>query len=308
MAQKTFYDILGVGRKATQEEIKKAFRKLAVKHHPDAGGDEQKFKEISEAYDTLSDENKRAEYDQRLMFGAIPSGDFGGSGGRNRGYASAGFGGNISDMFGGFDIGSIFSNMSGANMAQKGQDVALTIDVTAKEGFVGSTKNVTYRLSNGDVENVKVTIPAGCLDGGKFRYKNRGEHGYNTDERGDLIITTKVAQHPIFKREKADVRIEVPVSYTEAALGCTIDVPTPEGKNVRIKVPAGSPDGKTFRIKDMGVPNIKRKGTRGALYATIKVSVPDHLSDEEKQLLEKLQSLDERNPREKLDEYLSKGI
>ncbi len=304
---KTFYDILGVSRKASQDEIKKAFRKLAVKHHPDAGGDEQKFKEISEAYETLSDEAKREEYDQRLLYGGIPSGDFGGSGGRNRGYASAGFSGNFSDMFGDFDIGSFFGG-SARNMPQKGQDVALNVDVTAKEGFEGSTRNVSYRLSNGDVETVKVTIPAGAQNGGKFRYKKRGEFGYNGGERGDLIVTTKVAQHPVFKREGADVRIEVPVTYTEAALGATIEIPTPEGKNVRIKVPAGSQDGKTFRIKDMGVPNIKRKGTRGALYATIKVSVPTDLSKEEKELLKKLESLDKRDVREKLDEYLSKGV
>ncbi len=309
---KTFYDILGVGRKATQEEIKKAFRKLAVKHHPDAGGDEQKFKEISEAYDTLSDEAKRAEYDQRLLFGGIPSGDFGGSGGRNRGYASAGFSGNFSDAFGdgfaGFDIGSIFGGMRGSNMPQKGQDVALNIEVTAKEGFEGSSRNISYKLSNGDVETVKVTIPAGAQNGGKFRYKKRGEYGVNGGERGDLIVTTNVAAHPVFKREGADVRIDVPVTFTEAALGCTLEIPTPEGKNVRIKVPAGSQDGKTFRIKDMGVPNVKRKGTKGALYATIHVSVPSTLSKEEEDLLKKLQPLENKNVREKLNEYLSKGI
>ena len=303
---KTFYDILGVSRKATQDEIKKAFRKLAVKHHPDAGGDEQKFKEISEAYETLSDEAKREEYDQRLLYGGIPSGDFGGSGGRNRGYASAGFSGNISDMFGDFDFGSFFGNSR--TMTQKGQDVALTVEVTAKEGFEGASRNVSYRLSNGDVETVKVTIPAGAQNNGKLRFKKRGEYGYNGGERGDLIVTTKVAQHPVFKREGADVRIDVPVTYTEAALGATIEIPTPEGKNVRIKVPAGSQDGKTFRLKDLGVPNIKRKGTRGALYATIKVSVPTDLSKEEKELLTKLSSLDKRNVREKLDGYLSKGV
>ncbi len=304
---KTFYDILGVSRTASQDEIKKAFRKLAVKHHPDAGGDEAKFKEISEAYETLSDEAKREEYDQRLLYGGIPSGDFGGSGGRNRGYASAGFSGNFSDMFGDFDIGSFFGGAS-RTMSQKGQDVGVTIDVTPKEGFEGSSRNVSYRLSNGDVETVKVTIPAGAQNGGKLRYKKRGEYGYNGGERGDLIVTTNVAQHPVFKREGADVRIEVPVSYTEAALGATIDIPTPEGKNVRLKIPAGAQDGKTFRLKDMGVPNIKRKGTKGALYATIKVSVPTDLSKEEKELLKKLEALDKRNVREKLDGYLSKGV
>ncbi len=308
MAQKNFYEILGVSRKATQDEIKKAFRKLAVKHHPDAGGDEEKFKEISEAYETLSDEAKREEYDQRLLFGGIPSGDFGGSGGRNRGYASAGGNVDISDLLNDFGFSSFFGGGRSANMPQKGQDVALNVEVSAKEGFEGSTRNVSYRLSTGDVETVKVTIPAGALNGGKLRFKKRGEYGVNGGERGDLIVTTKVAQHPVFKREGADVRIDVPVSFSEAALGCSIEIPTPEGKNVRIKIPAGSQDGKTFRIKDMGVPNIKRKGTRGALYATIKVSVPTDLSKEEKELLKKFESLDKRNVREKLDEYLSKGV
>ena len=163
MAEKTksnYYDVLGVKRDATQDDIKKAFRKLAAKYHPDAGGDEEKFKELSEAYTTLSDEKKRKEYDQLLMFGGIPGADFGGSGGPRRSYSyttNVG-GGDWSDIFssmangdgafGGFDFSSIFGGAGGPGRArgpQKGSDLTMSIDVTAEEAFSGATRKVTYR-------------------------------------------------------------------------------------------------------------------------------------------------------------------
>ena len=319
MAQKNFYDVLGVQRNATQDEIKKAFRKLAVKYHPDAGGDEAKFKEVSEAYDTLSDEKKRREYDQMLLFGGIPGADFGGSGGRNRGYSTYSTnvdGVNFSDIFsgfaggdGGFDIGSIFGGGGPRQQRPtKGQDVTVDIEISPKEAFVGATRKVSYTLaSNGKTESIKVTIPAGAVDGGKVRYKGRGEFGTN-NQRGDLIVTTHVPEHPFFKRDGADVREEIPVSAYEAALGTSITIPTPEGSEVRIKVPAGSQDGKTFRLRDLGAPNIKRKGTKGALFATLKVVTPTKLSAEEKKALEALKNNDERDYRKSLDQYVGKGI
>ena len=311
--KQTYYDILGVKRDATQDDIKKAFRKLAAKYHPDAGGDEEKFKEVSEAYTTLSDPQKRREYDQLLMFGGIPGADFGGSGGRNRGgYTYTGNGGDWSDIFenirngdgafGGFDFSSIFGGQPGggarANQPAKGGDLTMTIEVTADEAFVGAQRKVSYTIpSTGEKQSLTVKVPAGAVDGGKLRYRGRGEYGVNGGARGDLVITTKVEEHPIYKRDGADVRMELPVSMYEAALGAQIDVPAPDGTVCRLKVPAGTQDGKTFRFRDMGAPNVKRKGSKGALYVKVRVKVPTRLSAKEREALETLREADEREYR-----------
>lgn len=319
MEKRSFYDILGVKRDATQDDIKKSFRKLAQKYHPDAGGDEAKFKEISEAYETLSDPKKRKEYDQLLMFGGIPGADFGGSGGRNRGYSTTYTtnvdGADFSDIFGnmkggdgafsGFDFSSIFG---GGGRAQtrpvRGSDLTLSIDVSAEDAFRGVTKKVSFKVpSTGEEQNLTVKIPAGAVNGGKLRYHDRGEYGSNGGPRGDLVITTRVAEHPLWKRDGADVRMELPLSIVEAAIGCTVEVPTPDGATVRLKVPAGTQTGKIFRFRDLGAPNVKRKGTRGALLVTVKVEVPTRLSQKERDALEAFSALDERDYRKDVDRY-----
>jgi curved DNA-binding protein len=312
MATKNFYDILGVSRDASQDEIKKSFRKLAQKYHPDAGGDEQKFKEISEAYETLSNPEKRKEYDQILMFGGIPGADFGGDGGRGRAYGYSDMGGvDFSDIFsgfgggggssdfGGFDFSSIFGG--GAQRPVKGSDLTLTINVTAKEALTGAERKVSFRIpSTGEEQTLNVKIPAGAVNGGKLRYRKRGEYGSNGADRGDLVITTVVEEHPVFKRDGADIRMELPVSMYEAALGATVDVPTPEGKTVRLKIPKGTQDGKTFRFKDLGAPNVKKKGQKGALLVTVKVQIPTRLSKEERTALEQAQEADKHDWRKDL--------
>lgn len=314
--KKSYYDVLGVKRDATDDEIKRAFRKLAAKYHPDAGGDEQKFKEVSEAYTTLSDPQKRREYDQMLMFGGIPGADFGGSGGRGRGYTyTTNVGRDWSDIFGGmggeggfggFDFSSIFGGAAGARGAQnrptKGGDLTMSVDVTAEEAFRGATRKATYRVpSTGEEQTLTIKIPAGAVDGGKLRYRGRGEYGANGGERGDLVITTNVAEHPLFKRDGADVRMDLPISMYEAALGATVNVPTPDGTEVRLKIPAGTQDGKTFRFRDLGAPNVKRKGSRGALYVAVRVKVPTLLTKKERDALEALRDADTRDYREEVE-------
>ncbi|MCH3949032.1 MAG: DnaJ domain-containing protein [Olsenella sp.] len=316
--KKTYYDILGVKRDATQDEIRKAFRKLAAKYHPDAGGDEKKFKEISEAYTTLSDEKKRKEYDQLLMFGGIPGADFGGSGGPRRTYTYTNMGGNGDwsdifngmggDGFGGFDFSSIFGGAARqqAQRPAKGGDLTMRIDVTFDEALNGATRKVSYRVpSTGEEQTLTVKIPAGAVDGGKLRYRGRGEYGANGGQRGDLVITTHVEEHPLFKRDGADIRMELPISMYEAALGSTVDIPTPNGTEVRLKVPAGTQDGKCFRFRDLGVPNVKRKGTRGALYVTIRVKVPTSLTKKERDSLGALMEADKRDYRKDVERYES---
>lgn len=208
--------------------------------------------------------------------------------------------------FGGFDFSSIFGGAAGArsNRPSKGSDLTMSIDVTAEEAFSGASRKVTYRVpSTGEEQTLTVKIPAGAIDGGKLRYRGRGETGVNGGARGDLVITTNVAEHPLFKRDGADVRMELPLSMYEAALGTTVDVPTPSGKTVRLKVPAGTQAGKTFRFKDLGAPDVKRKGSVGALYVTVQVKVPTLLSKKEREAIEALKAADERDYREEVERY-----
>ena len=324
MAQKNFYDVLGVQRNASEDDIRKAFRKLAVKYHPDNGGDENKFKEISEAYETLSNPDKRKEYDQLLMFGGIPGAGGPGAGGRTYTYTGGtGAGGQgWSDIFDsifhgdgafGSDWAQGFGGMGGAagaagrTRSRRGGDLSLTVDVSAEDAFRGVTHKVTYRIpSTGEQQTITVSVPAGAVDGGKLRYKRRGEYGQNGGERGDLVVTTHVEEHPLFKRKGADVTMELPISIYEAALGCAVDVPTPGGATVRLKIPAGTQAGKRFRFKEMGAPDVKHRGRTGSLLVKIAVTVPTDLSDEEREALGKLRDADHRDYRETVERYRAK--
>lgn len=304
MPNRTYYDVLGVKRDATQDEIKRAFRKLAAKYHPDAGGDEDKFKEVSEAYNTLSEPDKRKQYDQMLMFGGgAPGSGFGGG----RGYSTnvdvdwSQIFNNVRSgegAFGGFDFSSIFGGGAGQR-SSRGEDLNVSIEIPFEDAFNGTTRRVTYRIpSTGETQTITVKIPAGAVDGGKLRHRGYGEYGQNGGERGDLVITTRVLDGPVFRRDGADVRMDLPISIYEAALGSSIEVPTPKGKKVRLKVPAGTQDGKTFRFRDEGAPDVRRKGSNGALYITIRVVVPTRLSSEERAGLSELQQKDTRSYRE----------
>jgi curved DNA-binding protein len=237
----------------------------------------------------------------------------GGAGGRGRTYTYSGNDVDWSQIFnsmrngdgafGGFDF---FFNNDPTGRAQsrpmRGSDLTLNIDVSFDEAFNGCERRVTYTVpSTGEKQTLNVKVPAGAVDGGKLRYRGRGEQGTNGGSRGDLVITTRVASHPVFRRDGADVRMTLPISAYEAALGTTVDVPTPGGKEVRLKVPAGTQSGKVFRFKGLGAPNVKRKGSRGALYVTIDVKVPTRLTDHERELLKELQSEDVRDYRKKID-------
>jgi curved DNA-binding protein len=240
-----YYKTLGVGRDASQDEIKKAFRKLARQHHPDAGGDEAKFKEINEAYEVLSDEKKKALYDQygTANENQIPWGGAGGAGGANINWEDIFGGAGMGGGTGGFEWSDILHNIrsgDGAfgsnwdfnvNRAQKGQDMTVTLNVSFDEAFKGTTKKVTVRIpGKSESDTIEVKVPAGAREGGKLRYKGRGGLGQNGGPNGDLLITTHITEHPYFSRDKADVVLELPVNVAEAALGTSVVVPTPDGK------------------------------------------------------------------------------
>lgn len=298
-SNKSYYDILGVKKTASADEIKKAFRKQAQKLHPDAGGDEEQFKQVNEAYAVLSDPQKKAQYDR---FGAV--GDFAGAAGNPYGggaYAggnpfagAAGSGGvsfDWSDLFGNIrnGDGAFGSNWDfRVNQAAKGRDLQATIELTFEEAFAGTTKKVSIRVpSTGKTETVTAKVPAGAVDGGKLRFKGKGEMGTAGGKRGDLVVVTHIKSHPLYEREKADVLMTLPVTVAEAMLGTTVVVPAPDGTLVKIRVPAGTQSERVLRVKGKGAPKVKGKGT-GDLRVRVLVQMPRSMTDEQRAAAEAL--------------------
>jgi molecular chaperone DnaJ len=288
--EKDFYAILGVSKDASAADIKKAYRKLARKYHPDTNaGDpeaEKKFKDITEAHHVLADPEERQQYDAiRAMGGArfapggaggagaagfedLFGGLFGGSTGRHsRGFSTGNIPPEFADLFGGgFGGGAGFQPPP-----QRGGDREATTTIS----FAGSIRGTTIGLRepNGDV--IDVRVPAGIRDGQKVRVRGKGSPG--SAGAGDLMVTVHVKPHPFFVREGDNLRIHVPVTFDEAALGAQIDVPTVDGSTVKMKVPAGTNSGRTLRLKGRGVKTSKGEGD---LLVTIDVVVPQNLSKE----------------------------
>lgn len=292
-----YYRILGVSRTADAEEIKKAYRQLARKHHPDAGGDEARFKEINEAYEVLSDDKKRKMYDQfgtananQVPFGGGYAGNPFGSG-VGGGFANINWSDILESMrrgegaFGGFD----FLNMNGAAQAQtwptQGSDLTAEISISFDEAFSGCTKTLVMRMPSGEKENVTVKVPAGAVDGGRLRIRGKGNPGTNGGPAGNLLVTTRIQEHPWFTRDGADVLLTVPVSPAEAALGAVVTVPTPDGKRANVKIPAGSSNGKNLVMRGKGAKHLKGSGN-GDFKMTIEIALPTHLSDAQRKALE----------------------
>lgn len=286
--EKDFYAILGVPKDANAATIKKTYRNLARELHPDkTRGDkklEDRFKEVSEAYDILGDEKKRAEYDEaRSLYesGAFRQGNFNG------------FSGDFSDLFGGGG-GDIFSSLFGGRRTpRKGQDLQTETTVTFKESIFG--KEVTLKLSaQGNAPSTITTrIPAGVSDGAKIRIKGRG--GPGEAGPGDLYIIVHVTPHPIFGRKGENLTLTLPITFTEAALGADIAVPTIEGEEVILRIAPGSQNGKTLRIKGRGV----KKGVNvGDLLVTLDVQVPQRLDGSARRALEEFkEATKDENPR-----------
>lgn len=294
--EKDFYKILGVSKDASDADIKKAYRKLARKYHPDTNpGDaqsEKTFKDVSEAYSVLSSKEDREQYDAiRAMGGgarfsaggAGPSasggfedvfGDlFGGGRGAprggsrgNPGFGSSGLPPEFADLFGG---GGGFGGFQPT--PTKGADRTASTSIS----FAGSIKGTKIGLREPNGEVIDVRIPAGIKDGQKVRVKGKGQPG--AAGAGDLMVTVNVKPHEFFHRDGNNIRVHVPVTFAEAALGADINVPTLTGDTVRLRVPAGTPSGRTLRVKGAGVTS--KKGD-GDLLVTIEVTVPQKLSKE----------------------------
>ncbi len=294
--EKDFYKILGVTKDVSDAELKKVYRKLARQFHPDSNPDnakaEAKFKEISEAYSVLSDKAQRAEYDQMRAMGSGPrfTGGQGFPGGGGQGYpgGAAGFEDVFSNLFGG---GGGFGGFGGP---QRGQDLThrATID------FIDSIKGTTLKLNFDRGGAVQVKIPAGIQDGQKVKVRGKGSPSPNGGEAGDLLVSVHVKPHPVFVRDGNNLRVSVPVTFVEASLGATIQVPTLGGEPVKLKVSPGTPNGRVLRVKGKGVESSKGIGD---LMATVEIAVPSHLSDKAKKKLEEFNELvPQEDPREDL--------
>lgn len=354
---KDLYETLGVGKTASQDEIKKAYRKLARKYHPDKNpGDEaaeNRFKEIQGAYDVLGDADKRKEYDQgpRRVFT------------RGDGFDPGSFGDGVS-----FDIGDLFGGIFGGGggrtqappRGRRGRDLEAVVNLSFEDSLNGATVKVPVELEvvcsacrgsgaepgtgpvlcpeckgrgvvsqnqgpfalslpcprcngNGTIvekpckvcggsgrqrqtKRYQVKIKPGVTDGTRIRLAGKGEPGWNGGPPGDLYVTTRVAASPLYERRGADLVIEVPVTYAEAALGSTVEVPTPDGA-ISIKVPAGSQDGKLLRVRERGAPKLSGSG-RGDLLARLKLTVPTKLTKAEREAIENLREVSRESPRD----------
>ena len=355
--KRDYYEVLGVEKTASADEIKKAYRKSAMKYHPDRNpGDkeaEEKFKELGEAYEVLSDADKRARYDQFGFAGVDPNYGGGGAGGYGGGFGGFGDFGDLGDIFGSF-FGGGGSRTSTRNAPRQGENVAVRLDLTFEEAAFGCEKEVSaQRIENcaacsgsgsadGAVETcsqchgsgqvrtvqnfmgmqmqstttcptcsgrgkiiknpcntcrgkgkvrrtqkVKVKIPAGVDAGQSVRMRGEGCVGYNGGPNGDLLVEIYLKRHPIFQRQNMDVFCEVPITFTQAALGAQIEVPTLDGKTT-YDIPEGTQTGRQFVLSGKGIPQVGNPKRRGNQYITVVVETPTRLTKEQKELLRQL--------------------
>jgi curved DNA-binding protein len=276
-ATRDFYDVLGVERGASADEIRRAYRKLARRYHPDVSKDpdaEERFKEVSEAYDVLSDPEKREGYDR---------------------FSGAAGGG---PEFGGFeagDLGDLFETFLGGaglrgGFAERGADHEAVVELSLEEAARGGRRSMAL----GDGRSYDVAIPPGVRQDQRIRLAGEGGQGFGGGPSGDLFLRVRLAPHPRFRLDGRDLHTDLPVTPWEAALGAEAAVPTLDG-SARVRVPAGSSSGRRLRLRGQGFPG--PRGGRGDLYATVKIMVPAHLSDRERELFEQLAAASSFDPR-----------
>ena len=311
MSKRDFYEVLGVSRTATKDEVRKAYKKLARKFHPDVKPadpeSEKKLSEITEAYDVLSDEEKRKNYDQ---FGHSFRGAGGGPSGGNpfEGFGGGGTGGtafDLEDLFGGMfggGGGKGGSPFGGGRQrqprAQKGSDVKAEITVPFTVAVEGGDYSLSVQQGSKN-ERLTVKIPAGIDEGQSIRLAGQGSAGSGGGAAGDLLVTIHIAAHPWFRRDGHNVLVDVPVSPSEAALGAKIDVPTLHEGVVVLSVPPGTSSGAKLRLRGKGVRNPKT-GDRGDQFVVLRIVLPKALSDDAQALYQQLADLPSNDPRDGL--------
>lgn len=326
MEYKDYYSILGVSKSADEKEIKRAYRKLARTHHPDVNpgdpGAEQRFKEINEAYTVLSDAEKRKMYDrfgaewenyQRagvgpddMPFGTAGTGprgervytrnispeEFeaifgGGLGGFGRAQGAEGTG-EFSDFFEALFGGGRTARTRTAARPRQGQDVETDITVSLEEAFHGTSRTIQWETG----QRIEVKVPRGVHTGSRVRVSGKGQPGMGGGPTGDLYLNVTVSPHPMFTRQGNDLRVQVPVPLYDAILGGEVQVPTME-RPVVLTVPAGTQNGRTFRLRGLGMPNLRHPEQRGDLYAEVSIRLPTEITPEQRRLFEQLRSLEE---------------
>lgn len=367
MAKRDYYDVLGVQKNASDDEIKKAFRNLAKENHPDSNrgdeGAETRFKEINEAYENLKDPQTRAAYDQFGHAGTQAGGMGGG------GFGGGGFGGNFSDIF--EDLFGDFAGRSGQGSRQqrqsRGSDLRAEIKIDLKDAYYGTTRELainsatgcddcdstgaasgsgrstcqhcggsgsvrstqgfftlerTCSVCNGKgslIENpcrscsgsgrvrkkrkLSVNIPRGVDEGTRIRLGGEGEAGENGGPYGDLYVFVSIKENEFFKRSEADLLSEVPIDFVTAALGGQIEVPTPDGKKIRISIPEGCQNNRQFRLKGKGMP-VLQTNRLGDLYVEIRVEVPTKLNEQQKGILREFSEINKKNTSPETNSYL----
>jgi curved DNA-binding protein len=316
-AERDFYEILGVSRNATQDEIQRAYRKLARAHHPDVNKDpgaEDRFKDVSEAYNVLHDPETRRRYDafgpdfrrvpddvdpdtwNRATAGGGARGRGPGAGRQARRGPSAD--GGFTADFGDIDLddllGGLFGGRAGRGFGPiPGADQEAVIDVTVEEAYRGARRSVTLE-GGGQTRTLEVSIPAGVTNGQRIRLAGQGGQGSDGAQAGDLYLIVRIAPHRRYRVDGRDLRVELPLAPWEAALGTTVAVETPDGE-AKVKVPAGTSSGRRLRLRGRGLPH--PRGTPGDLYAEVKIMVPKTLSAQERRLFEELAATSAFDPR-----------
>jgi curved DNA-binding protein len=324
-----YYQVLGVDRSASQDEIQKAYRRLARRYHPDVNADadaEENFKRVNEANEVLSDPSKRARYDQfgedwRKIPEDYAPGPFAGTGsdgglfGGRRVYVDpadgdagewAGLGlddllgglfggtgtGGGTGGFGGAYGGGAGARFGGGRMSMPGADLEAAIELSVEDAYSGGRRTLSLQTPSGE-RSIEVSIPAGVTAGQRIRLAGQGIAGLGDGPAGDLYLVVSLAPHPRFRVERRDLTVETPIAPWEAALGASVTVETP-GDSVRVQVPAGSSSGRKLRLRGRGLPN--PKGAPGDLYAELKIVVPAEPSEAERELWERLAEVSEFTP------------
>jgi curved DNA-binding protein len=310
MKFKDYYEILGVARTATQDEIKKSYRKLAHQYHPDVSKDpsgEEKFKEVGEAYATLKDAEKRVAYDE---LGRHPSGqefrpppNWSGNHGSQQGGQEYSFEDiDLSDIFASFSKNRPGTQHQGRSMPNSGQDFELATQISLEDAFNGTTVDLNFTVPEYDAQGqlkrvqhtFKARIPKGVTDGQKMLLRGKGGKGSNGGSDGNLYLNISFVPHRLFRVVGHDLFIDLPLTVSEAALGATINVPTLEGA-VNLKVPEGVASGQKLRISKRGLP--RHNHEHGDLYAITQIVVPAKLNDKERELFTALAEVSTFMPR-----------
>lgn len=273
-----YYSTLGLQRGASDADIKKAYRSLAMKHHPDRGGDEKKFKEISTAYEALSNPEKKRIVDMGGDPNAQP-----GAGGFNQGPFEFHFGtGDLNDIFGGFGFGGF-----GQRPMNRNKTLNVNIEITLEDVLQGKEIDAEIGLPNGSKKMISISIPPGVEHGQQIRYEGMGDHSIKNMRPGDLIVNIVIRPHRLFRRNGIDLMIEQPISVWDAILGTTLSVITLDNKQLDVNVPPGTQPETVLSCNSYGLPHIRSKH-RGKLLIRLKVTVPRNLSQD---ILEKVKNI-----------------